>query len=115
VPVVNVEEMDHPAHLVSEVLMELWDLLVSPEELVKLVLPDFLEHLEPRETWVLLVTRVAMVLPVLGVTQEYLECLESLVRWDRRVKTEATEKREAPACPELRVLQVSLVPEASLV
>lgn len=114
-PVVNVEEMDPPARLVSEVLMELWDLLVSLEELAKLVLPVFPVLPEQRETWELLVTKVAMVQPVLGATLVYLECLENLERWDRQAKTEAMEKRETLACTELRVLQVSLDQEVNLV
>ena len=111
----NVEEMDPPAHLVSEVLMELWDLLVNLEELVKLVLLVFPVLPEQREIWELLVTKVAMVQPVLGVTLVYLECPENLERWGRQAKTEAMEKRETLACMELRVLLVSLGQGVNLV
>ena len=106
--------MDLRDHLDCAVLTGHWDPPVSLVALASLVRLASLEQLGQRETWAPLGTRAALAYRVRGENQASLACLGSLAKWDPRVRTAATEKKEALAPLGPLDHQVFQVQEANL-
>jgi len=95
-------------------LMEPWVHLENQEELENLGHQDFLEHLEQRETWVLLDLKEVLAFKDQEGKLENLEDQEKQERWDHLEKMEVMETKEAVVHQGLQDLLAFQAPEENL-